>query len=307
MQFLDLDVDETMAYSEKRFSDLEKEVNRISQTTARLEGVNTGIDLQAKATDNYPIKTLLGLAASAFLLFQGWIGVQTYQQGTKIAAIEQLLIPENLHRISLNPEDKRNIREASKLLRTAEQTNQSISPQIIHDSGTRFIAASAREPEAWRAALNFLSYRSRLNIEISPPINSAVPDDNCKLEGKVNVVIPPGETKEELEKSQSVSAIGFTDESNAARFEDIDSPTSGCGAKFLVYQMSKPGNELLVDGLFLKNVIIYKTMVAYHGGNLKFENVYFVDCTFDFQSLPQSRELANTILANAAVTFSKSS
>jgi hypothetical protein len=45
--------------------------------------------------------------------------------------------------------------------------------------------------------------------------------------------------------------------------------------------MLRPDNALLLGGLYAKNVIVKNSKVVYHGGPLKLDNVYFVNCTFE--------------------------
>ncbi len=55
------------------------------------------------------------------------------------------------------------------------------------------------------------------------------------------------------------------------------------GAAFIVLE----GDELILDGLEMKNVILRNVNIRYYGSRVVMENVYFVNCTFTFP--PQSR------------------
>jgi hypothetical protein len=41
--------------------------------------------------------------------------------------------------------------------------------------------------------------------------------------------------------------------------------------------------------------------VSYYGGATKLENVYFVNCTFNFRQDPKAGELSTAILSSAGV------
>lgn len=64
------------------------------------------------------------------------------------------------------------------------------------------------------------------------------------------------------------------------------------------------GVSLLLDGSHLKNIIIKDARVVYHGGPLRLENVYFLNCTFDLQREPSTLNFAKAVLeAGPATNF----
>jgi hypothetical protein len=64
------------------------------------------------------------------------------------------------------------------------------------------------------------------------------------------------------------------------------------------------GTAIRLDGYKVRNIIFRNSKIIYKGGPLEMQNVYFVDCTFDFQLTPNSRSLSNRILAFAPTDFS---
>ena len=59
----------------------------------------------------------------------------------------------------------------------------------------------------------------------------------------------------------------------------------------------------MLDGEYMKNVIVRNAVVKYEGGPLKLENTHFVNCTFQFQQTPTSRDLGLQLLAGGSVNF----
>lgn len=55
------------------------------------------------------------------------------------------------------------------------------------------------------------------------------------------------------------------------------------GAAFIALD----GDEIILDGLEMKNVILRNVSVRYYGSPVMMDNVYFVNCTFTFP--PQTR------------------
>jgi hypothetical protein len=65
---------------------------------------------------------------------------------------------------------------------------------------------------------------------------------------------------------------------------------------------------LVLDGMQLKNVVIENSEVEYTGEDaIQLENVWFVNCTFILPPNNVTRAFGNAILAQAPVTFQRSS
>ena len=89
---------------------------------------------------------------------------------------------------------------------------------------------------------------------------------------------------------------------DSARLEPIGAnQDQGPGVKYLVIA-DEPGT-IQLDNMFMKNVIFQHTTVSYHGGPIKLENVYFVDCKFKFKEDQRSRDMLMAVLSGAATTF----
>jgi hypothetical protein len=62
----------------------------------------------------------------------------------------------------------------------------------------------------------------------------------------------------------------------------------------------------VLDGEYMKNVVVRNAVVKYEGGPLKLENTHFGNCTFQFLQTPGSRELGLQLLAGVPLTLSES-
>src|SRR5271166_3666211 len=281
----------SMAVTEGRFNDLQKRVNEIGERVARMEGVST-----TPEKSHTVLITILSILGTGVVLYWAWLGYEVVDYGKQLAAIHQLLAPVGLKEAADNPSNPSSVKEAKLILSNARKRNQPIDSKLLHQTGEQFIEASVKSPDAWDTAMAFLDYRSFLNVSVSPPVADSQPAAGiCTFTGKTHIIVPKGETPDEAAQSQTFSLIGTLQENNVARFEEIDKPTQGCGFQFLLYQMPRAGNELLLDGLYIRNAIIKDTRIAYHGGDVRLENVYFVNCTFDFPLAPQVRDLATAI------------
>jgi hypothetical protein len=105
-------------------------------------------------------------------------------------------------------------------------------------------------------------------------------------------------------------AGGHVPEERSARMEFLTNHhPHGSGFGFFIVE---GGNEAIVlDGMYMKNVIVRNARIIYNGAHVKLENIYFVNCTFRFPlfdkfHLQQEpvRSLSDAILEATAVNFS---
>jgi hypothetical protein len=193
-------------------------------------------------------------------------------------------------------------------LERAKEGNVHLDKTLVRKSTAQFI--DSNDHKAWNAVLASIDYKSmlntnvvfsQLNYDFKPGI-----ENKCSFTPSLNIEVPQSEGMGEASKSINVLFAGTAGAGNAARLEQIDKPTSaGCGAEFAVLQI-RPDNYLMLDNLYIKNVIIKDTRVSYSASRpVRLDNVYFMNCTFDFPDMPQARALASAILANSSVTFSQ--
>jgi len=217
--------------------------------------------------------------------------------GTKLQKLETDLVSLRAFISASQPGIAQNQKAAKELL---AQAKQKLIPPIpesaVEQAGKNFIEASKSEPKAWGIALEFLSYRSSLNM-VYRPAGSIVP-------------LTPGATwKYHLPSVQGRPMYTFAHTSRAgvphneaARCDrigvdqNVDTPT-GAAWLFIV------GGAARIDGEQIRNAAFTGVEVHYSGGPLILENVMFIDCTFVFENVEPAHQLAESILASAKVDF----
>ncbi|MGA2426660.1 MAG: hypothetical protein ABSG07_21885 [Terriglobales bacterium] len=191
--------------------------------------------------------------------------------------------------------------ELRHLATIAKTESIAVSPKAVEKVGKKLIEAGSAD--AWGVALNFAAYKSFLNADFMPAVTNPRPlPANCGpfMPGDIHILRPTHESSKEAWDSQTISGVGRTVGSDeAARMEALGRPfnENDCGSKFIIFRMPRSDNALLLDGLYLKNVIIQDTRVSYRGGPVRLENVFFVNCTFDIQQESKGQVFANAILA----------
>jgi len=219
-----------------------------------------------------------------------------------------IIVGTRLQQNAADPTNAQNITDTQHALATAKANGIRIPSGVIKSAGERFLEASANNTQTWQTAEQFLNYRSLMNIGLTPSLSELRPSNVPYYEAKTHILTPKGETNTDLERSLTISFSGAVEDfAKSALLEELDHPSKvGSGAKYIVVELTRRDNVIVLDGFYLKNVIIRNSTVAYHGGNVKFENVYFVNCTFDFQLTPRARQLGETMLADVSITFDAS-
>jgi hypothetical protein len=96
-----------------------------------------------------------------------------------------------------------------------------------------------------------------------------------------------------------------TDPQNATEAKMVPQPE---GSEFAFFVVDGGLDAVVLDGEYMKNVIIRNSEIQYGGGPLVLESVYFVNCVFRsrFQLTPRGTGLGETILAAASVNYNYS-
>jgi hypothetical protein len=207
----------------------------------------------------------------------------------------------HLKQSAASPTDPSSIEAAKSVLITAQSQNIKIDQNIIKTTGIKFIEAAAKNPHVWPVAEQYLSYRSFLNADSLPPVTPAT--GTSKYRSQVTMLINPEHPEMHL-AYQVQFAGGYAQGDKAARLERLDNPQPE-GSEFGFFIIVGVANTIVLDGEYMKNVIIRHADVAYDGGSVVLENVYFVNCTFrSFRQSQPGIDLGKTILASASATFS---
>jgi hypothetical protein len=202
---------------------------------------------------------------------------------------------------SQNPTDPKNIAQSKSVLAAARLAKLKIDEQVVKDAGTRFIEAAAHAPQAWDAAQAFLDYRSYLNVDIVPKLTPAT----GKSKYQPSVTSIPNPEYPGTQRAYSISfAGGYATPDKSARLETLTNPQSE-GSEFAFFKIEGGMDTIVLDGEYMKHVIVQNADVQYDGGPIRLEDVYFVNCTFHskFKLTPTTIRLGREILTAAAVTF----
>lgn len=202
--------------------------------------------------------------------------------------------------LSQQPPSKQSSQAIKEALSTAQIANLKLSPDVIQEVGRKFIAAASRDPIAWDAALAILDYRTFLNSENT--VATETPADThylFQLNLRPNPDIPTARVMVSVKVTQ---AGGQALPEDSARIETLKKPNaSGSGVRYLI--VDGGADIVVLDGEYLKNVVIRNAVVEYDGGPVRLDNVYFLNCTVRFRLTSPARSLGTKMLASASVSF----
>lgn len=210
---------------------------------------------------------------------------------------------QQLNQAASDPTTPRNIEKAKKTLEAAHAAGIQLSPHVVQNTGKKFFRAAHTDTESWGTAQQYLDYRSFLNKDFAPNVGQLTPWGNHPDYQSQLKVRPNPHLGETPIRSLSVSfAGGHVPSDKGARMESIDShlPKSS-GIAFFVIDGGY--DALVLDDMYMKNVIVRNSEVAYSGAAIRLENVFFVNCKFQFERTPNAIALGNLMLDSAPVNF----
>ena len=197
---------------------------------------------------------------------------------------------------------------------------KSIDAKLGPDSLTRYgnsVSALTNSPSlslvAWHNLTQVVNYKTFLNADYAPKPSDFTPATG--KEGYQNTInlFPDRPVDGRIPAVIVGFAGGHVPQEQSARLESLTDPqTHGSGFGFFVIE---GGNEAVVlDGMYMKNVIVRNARIIYNGAPVRLENVYFVNCTFRFPLTEQLhldrqiqgpvRKLSDAILEATAVNYS---
>ncbi len=161
----------------------------------------------------------------------------------------------------------------------ARKDRAKIPPDVVEATGKRFVNAAEQNPIVWGAVSAFLDYRSYLNVNAQPPLPRLVSTHDRGVITRVRFgnrgSSYPKWTAYGLVPSDQAATVGFIGE-----HLNLEHPK---GAAFILFE----GDEMILDGLEMRNVILRNVSIRHYGGPVVMQNVYFVNCTFTFPSPSQ--------------------
>jgi hypothetical protein len=199
------------------------------------------------------------------------------------------------------------LQRGETVLSIAKSVNAKLAPSALNNYG-QLVSKLSESPSlstiAWQSLTNAVAYRSFLNADYIPKLSDLTPVQGGD-EYRSALNLRPDETVVPRGPSMIVYfAGGRVAPQKSARLEILAAPQS-VSSNFGLFVVEGGVDFLVLDGMYMKNVIVRNAKIIYEGGPVKLENVYFVNCTFTLAKSQPVRELSNVILRAASVDFSK--
>ena len=206
-------------------------------------------------------------------------------------------------------QDAVGMHSVSLLARNAQYGDISIPFDVVRHADKLTIDAwRSQDPmlksASWNANISLLNYTSSVR---GAPVETS---------GAVPQLGPPPIDwgfRESGDGPYWVAILGQATANEAARGEHIGDPASGHPrdgdpAWFIVDSRENidasgnPKNTLRLDDHFLKKIVYMGLRIAYRGGPLKLENVYFIRCTFDVVQNDKGARFSESVSGSPATT-----
>jgi len=203
---------------------------------------------------------------------------------------------------------KDSLSEIGDAARQARLAKAVVPPSDIRDLGLRIIQQYPRTniPEdAWQAVSRLLDYRSFLNVDQS---RSLTPRPVSTVHLELNLKVAPGyeiPSKPQLGVLGSIAGPTVSPDKSATivPLARAGTPSPIPGAEWLVLEIGKPW-IVVIDGQFMRNVIITNSRVEYDGGSINLVSVYFLNYILDVRRTEQGVTFAQTFLSSVATNLS---
>jgi len=202
-----------------------------------------------------------------------------------------------------------NLIQGQEIITIAKSVNAKLQPSALEQYGDSVLALSkdpSLSPIAWRSVTQAVTYRSLLNADFTPKPTDLTPwPENDSYRTSVNS--QPDETTSTPSWSFAVYwGGGYVAEQQSARLEVLaHSQRHGSRVAFFVLEGGR--DFIVLDGMYMRDVIIRNARVIYRGGAVKLENVSFVNCTFELLESQPTRRFSETMLQTTSINFSISS
>ena len=192
------------------------------------------------------------------------------------------------------------VHQISASIAAAKNAKVTIDPSLIVDVGKRVLSLAADEasgPSIWKDVVDFLNYRSFLNVDLGPP--------NA---GTVQNFVPKTfyAWMENRSENVQLSNSGNVPRSQAAILEPLGANLNGnnpIGDRLLILEGKEGRGTMTLDGLHIKNVIFRNLRVKYFGGRIRIENAQFINCEFQVVRSATGSLFANAILDSPSTKF----
>ena len=173
----------------------------------------------------------------------------------------------------------------------AKTEHVTIKPEIVENIGRKLVAQRGSS-EAWDTAIDFLNYKSFLNVSLSVAVNSVMPTGI--LNTKYGMRAPHGIGPPRF------TVAGAVPEGQAAQLNVIGEPdrNTPLGNDWIIAD----GGGLVIDNMQLKKVIFRNVYISYDGGPIHMQDVYFMNCVFQVRQQSNGERFAFAVLSPPPAT-----
>jgi hypothetical protein len=247
------------------------------------------------------------VAIGIFILIQ-WNGYTIFRVQTEVR-LDTLELSSRALRSAQEPAKEKNQIAAKAVIAEAKKKSIRLPGTVVEDAGESFIEASKTEPKAWGVALDFIAYRSDLNVSGLVDLGEypgmsysdifrgfriyaswrLVPFEHGAIDVRLGDEL---KFKQDMEKEYRDRIGKLPQEKNIY-------------AQYVMAVGKGTTSLLPIDGLHFRNVVLKNARVVYSGGPILLENVKFIDCTFDLPRNEDTMSFARSVLQTQEVAFSK--
>lgn len=198
-----------------------------------------------------------------------------FQQHTedRLTGIEKSLLEIQAKMVVSSPPDPQNQADAKNLLAEAKRESVPLSVSIVEQAGNKFITAAKSDPSAWSIAMEFVAYRSSLNLAEKPPDKFS---DKLKVGGEfplAHIEMAPVDGKPEPSVGFSDFLAPFESSAKVERLGPLATTElkNAVGPRIILLS----GGALIIDGFYMRNVVVQGAEVHYNGGPISFRRGCF--------------------------------
>jgi hypothetical protein len=182
--------------------------------------------------------------------------------------------------------------ELRSLATIAKTESVTVKPETVQKVGNKLIEVGTSA--AWSAALDFVNYKSFLNVSLAVKFNNVIGTGTLKTEYVTNSPAGLG--------TPHFGVLGAVPTEQAAQLLQIGKPDPNGSSPLGNDWIIADGGGLTIDNMQMKKVILRNVYISYSGGPLRMQDVYFINCTFAVKQQPNGQRLVAAALSPPPAT-----
>jgi hypothetical protein len=212
-----------------------------------------------------------------------------------VPRLEAAIIERKLKKNAEHPYNPQSMKETSHTLIHAEVENINLRPTVVESAGKKFLNAADGNPSAWNTTVQFLNYKSFLNVSLTIESKNVLPV-GTHLETRYNLRWPKGTTQARF------SVSGAVPRDQAAQFAVMGLVDPDASIPIGNDWIIATDGAITLDNMLMKKVIFRNVQIFYEGGPLIMHGVYFLSCTFNIIQSPNGQRFVLAALKPAPAT-----